>query len=838
MRLSSLVYFYRLRLRSRWVQELLALVGIAAGVALLFAAQVANTSLNGSVKQLVEATVGRAELQLSARDPHGLDAGMLERVRQIPGVRVASPLLEVRAAAVGPKGRTALTLLGADRSLGQLGGPLLKQWGHAPLPTARIIGLPDPIVDRLGIPLGGSFRMEIGGGSVRARLGASLGKRELGEVVQSPIALAPLIYAQRLSHAQGRISRILIRAEPGQLDAVKSNLESLAGDSLNLRPANFDLQLLKQAAAPTNQSTAMFAAISALVGFLFAFNAMLLTLGDRRLLIAALRTDGYSPFAVLQVVLFDALVLGAAASIIGLVVGDALSRELFSATPGYLSVAFPVGEQRIVEWYSVVISLGAGLAATLLAALMPLRDLLGNPRSEVARTDDERISRRLAILLLYLGLGCLVASLAIRPSSPVPALAAVALLVGALMLALPAIVLAKLELLSRLLGNVKSAVPMISFGELRSMPARSIALAATGALAVFGSVASQGARVDLQAGLDRSTKDVNGIADAWAAASGRTNILGTDPIRTERASSIRKLPGVRSVSEYRSGFLDFDDRRIWVLAQPISSGKQIPPSQIIDGNLALAKRRLQQGGWAVVSDGVAAEHGLGIGDRFTLPAPHPRSFRVAALTTNVGWPPGTVVVNPADYQRGWGSTDPTAFQITFKDGVTPEQGRREVERALGPASSLTVETTSAREARHRAISRQALSRLNQLSVLVLIAAILAMSAAMAGMVWQRRKRLASLKLDGFDNGTVWRALLLESAVLLGTGCLTGALFGLCGQQLLDRALETVTGFPVVSSVDIEFAFLSFALVTAVAVAIAALPGYLAARVPPAVALQD
>ena len=47
---------------------------------------------------------------------------------------------------------------------------------------------------------------------------------------------------------------------------------------------------------------------------------------------------------------------------------------------------------------------------------------------------------------------------------------------------------------------------------------------------------------------------------------------------------------------------------------------------------------------------------------------------------------------------------------------------------------------------------------------------------------------------------LWRALLFESALLLGAGCSIGALFGLYGQLLLSHALASVTGFPVVFSV--------------------------------------
>jgi putative ABC transport system permease protein len=109
---------------------------------------------------------------------------------------------------------------------------------------------------------------------------------------------------------------------------------------------------------------------------------------------------------------------------------------------------------------------------------------------------------------------------------------------------------------------------------------------------------------------------------------------------------------------------------------------------------------------------------------------------------------------------------------------------------------------------------------------------------MGSMVWQRRKQLADLKVDGFRRGELWRSLMLESALLLGTGCSIGAVFGIYGQLLLSHALATVTGFPVVFSADVSTALWSLLAVTAVAVTIVAVPGLMAARARPALNLQE
>ena len=121
----------------------------------------------------------------------------------------------------------------------------------------------------------------------------------------------------------------------------------------------------------------------------------------------------------------------------------------------------------------------------------------------------------------------------------------------------------------------------------------------------------------------------------------------------------------------------------------------------------------------------------------------------------------------------------------------------EIRRLLGRQAPLMVQSAYEREQAYRSTQRQGLSRLSQIAALVLIAAALAMAAAMGAMIWQRRPRLAGMKVDGFDQGELWRALLCESALLLGAGCSIGAVFGLYGQLLLSHALVSVTGFPVV-----------------------------------------
>ena len=117
---------------------------------------------------------------------------------------------------------------------------------------------------------------------------------------------------------------------------MRAALQALAAGRLNVEAIDYEERLFAKAAAASNQSTALFSAISALVGFLFAFNAMLLTVPQRRRLIVDLRRDGYTPRTVVAVLLLDAVVLGLVACVLGLALGEELSIHLFHANAAFL----------------------------------------------------------------------------------------------------------------------------------------------------------------------------------------------------------------------------------------------------------------------------------------------------------------------------------------------------------------------------------------------------------------------------------------------------------------------------------------------------------------------
>lgn len=834
MPVGEILFIFRARLKARvvLVQEALAVLGIAIGVALLFASQVASQSLDGSVRQLTQQLVGGTQYQIDARGPEGFPEAVMRDARALPGVGAALPLVQQQATVIGPKAQASVDLIGVDPRFARLGGPLARKFSGKELSRQRVIALPKPLAGSIGASQFEDVRLQTGTRVVETFLAATLGG-EVGGLVDSRLALAPIKYAQQLLGTGDRISRFYIKVKPGQGATAAAGLRRLAAaNHLNFVPADFDAQLFAIASAPAQQGESLFSGISAVVGFLFAFNAMLLTVGERRRLITTMRRRGTPRPMIVQALVFDALVIGLAASALGVLLGELISIELFRAQPGYLAFAFPVGSQRIVSAATFAEAVGAGLLAALVGVLAPVRDILARPLR--AQAEVERTPRGWTAARIIAGLACLAITTLIVLLRPQSAVVGVITLVIASMALLPFLFNAIVLAFDRLQRPFSGTSTRLAVGELTDplTRVRSLAIAATGAVAVFGSVAIAGAQHNLQSGLDSAAREWNRATNVWVSPSGENNTLATTPFPDAVVSKLKHLEDVRSVTVYRGGFLDLGERRLWVIAPPKQSARPIPAGQLTEGNISLTSQRLRAGGWAVLSEAVAHELHLHIGDSFTLPAPHPTTFRLAGLSTNGGWPPGAVVINSEDYARAWGSTAASALNIQVAPERSPQEARAAIADALGPDSGLAVQTASEREDQWKRISHQGLERLTQISVLVSIAAILAMAGVMTSLLWQRRERIAYLKRTGSTRGLLWRSLFFESAVLLGSGCLIGAVFGLYGQLVISHALATVTGFPITISVGAAIAIFSFIIVSATALAIVAAPGYLAVRVKP------
>jgi putative ABC transport system permease protein len=842
----ALAYLYRNRLRVHAAQELLAGLGVAVAVALISATLIANGSIASSAGEVVHTVIGPANLQVRARGPEGFSESLLGRVEHLPGVRQAAPLLEATATLVGPSGRrVSVYLAGTDLGLGTLDGlahtiprdSLSGDGISLSVATAKALQLPDAADHSESGP---SLSLLLRGHAYRRRVSAVLGKEAAGALAGARIAVMPLAELQALASQRGRISRILIRTKPGAEATARKALGAIAGGRLTVARSDQDLALLRQALGPSNQASGLFAAISALLGFLFAFNAMLLTAPERRQTVSDLRVDGTRRGAIAQMVIFQALCLGLAASAIGLLGGYALATGLFHQSTGYLSQAFTLGSSTVVGASPMLIALACGLLATCLGACAPLLDLRPGRASDAVYADDaapgNQLSAHTRNRLTMAAITLLGLASALFVLAPSAALAASVLLALATMLAVP-MALAGVMRGGGLLAERYQQLTIlpVALTGLRATTLRSMALAATGAVALFGSMALGGARSDLLRGIGQVAHRFSDNAQLWVISP--LDNQATVPFsESDYATRVAALPSVARVAAYQGSFFDWGDRRPWIIARPASDTASVLQGQILQGQTQMAAERLRQGDWIVLSKQIAEEHHVKVGGLVRIPTPTGLAgFRLAATSTNFGWPTGVMFMSTSDYTRTFATTALTALGVDLRPGAGVAESKAAVERQLGPNAGLEVITPSTRAARIESSGGEGLGQLGEIATLLLLAAILAMVAALGSNIWQQRVSLASLRLEGTRPSRLRRLLLVEALVMLGAGCATGALGGVYGQLIIDGYLEHVTGFPVATLVTAWRPLEIFLLVIVAVLALSAIPGYLASRVPPTLA---
>ncbi len=462
---------------------------------------------------------------------------------------------------------------------------------------------------------------------------------------------------------------------------------------------------------PSDQASTLFATISVLLGVLFAFGALLLTVPERRRAIADLRLLGTRRSAIVQMLLFQALCLGVAASLVGLFGGYVLSRSVLHQSSGYLNEAFTLGSHTLIGVRPAVEAALAGILATCVASAVPLLDLRrGVSLDAVYRTEGglgttlSRASRRWLALAAALALAGATFLFATAPGSALPACELLAL---ATVLAVP-LTLAAVLRGGRALAERRQRLTVlpVALASLQGTQLRSLALAGTGALALFGAVALGGARADLLRGVQRFAHSYAAEADIWAGAPG-DNQATVDFRADGLTTRIAHIQGVVGVRSFQGGFVQLDGRRAWLLARPAADERELLDGQIVAGDLASAARRLGAGGWVAVSAQIAQAAHVGVGGTLLLPTPSGNvPMRVAATTTNLAWSPGAILINESDYSRLWASTAPTALDVRLAPGQTGARTRAGARCARAVKRPARNERTGTRSEHRRADRRR------------------------------------------------------------------------------------------------------------------------------------
>jgi len=389
--------YLRARKGERFVSiiAIFSLVGIALGVATLI---VVTSVMSGFQAELVSRILGvNGHITVEAYAGQKIDdyAALVTRIRAIPGVASATPVLD---------GQALLSTEGGGARGGLVRGINLDDLRALhPISDHIVVGTlteftgDDAIV--VGIGLANAYRLRIGDSlTVISPEGAATAFGTIPRVraykvvaifdaglndYNSGVVFLPLPAAQVFFQKPGAVTGVEIRlTHPDQVAGVTGPLAALLKGlpvyARDWRHANDTIIGVLQV-----QKDTMFIVLGMIV-LVAAFNvvsSLIMLVKDKRADIAVLRTLGASSFAVMRIFLMCGAFVGVSGTVIGSVIGVVFCRNIVAVqhfvervTGGRVfdaSVFMLTELPNSVDWADVARVVALGLVLSLLATLYP-----------------------------------------------------------------------------------------------------------------------------------------------------------------------------------------------------------------------------------------------------------------------------------------------------------------------------------------------------------------------------------------------------------------------------------------------------------------------------------
>jgi putative ABC transport system permease protein len=536
-----------------------------------------------------------------------------------------------------------------------------------------------------------------------------------------------------------------------------------------------------------------------IVGLFLVYNAMAVTVAERRADIGVLRSVGATRTQVVLLFAAAAAVLGVAGSALGIPLGVAMAEVALGQAAGELSAMFlnPEVDATRVTADTALLALLAGVGTAVFAALVPAVQAAADDPARVARRTSagakgiwRRVHQLTCLALVAGGL----AGVVFRHDLP-PRVGSV----GGMLVALVGLLLSAPVVVGVLAGLCRPVVRAtcgvtvrLAFDNLTRAPGR------TGV--VVGALGAGVALMVQTAGVGRSNEEpvVEWIAqvvqaDHFVFSGTMTSANSSNsPMSAGVARDLRALPGVDRVMTVRYARPEFNDTIVYLVAVDAVDYARATRARAPEGLPDLEKFLALPGTDDVlVSDNFALRHGVGVGDTIHLPGPTgPVALRVTGTVRDYSWSRGSVFMDRARYAQLFGDDLVDICHVFLKPGSSSKP----VEEFAGRYGLFATDRAALRKFLSELIGRVYLLAYIQQIVVGAVAALGVVTALLISVL-QRKRELGLLLAVGATPGQVMGTVLAE-AVLMGVfGTALGLLIGLPMEWYVVRVvLAEETGF--------------------------------------------
>ena len=762
---------------------LLAVAGVALGVALGVAVHLINASAIGEFTTAARTLSGDADLVV--RGPlQGFDESVYPVIAALGGVGIASPALDFD---VRVPGHRALHLLAVDAFRALRIQPALfgSEFGqvHALLESDAIV-LSQSAAEELGLHAGEYLNAQAGTQLTRLHVIAVLPAAANAQRV----AFADIATAQWRLQRLGVVDRIDIRLAPGANAAtVAANIAALLPPGVQVSDTDEQSRQAEGMTRAYRVNLNMLALVALFTGSFLVFATQALTIVQRRGEIAILRVLGLTRGGTMRILLAESIFIGAVGSALGIALGFALAHFALhrfggDLGAGYFSgVAVELHPDPLVVAAYFVLGIVAAVAGCALPAWTAASSAPAPALKAAAALESAGKARPHWPGFALVAVAVPLALLPAFAELPVGGYAAVAaLLAGALWLA-PAVA----ETILQRLPSPRAAVALIAVQQLRGTNSQ-LGISISAIVVSFSLMAAMLIMIgSFRGSLEDWLRDIL-PADAYirAGGAGQTGFLDTSTLR-----AVAALPAVARVSGVRIQELRLQPERapVTLLARDFDpAGAEALP--------LLAGRSLPRRGdlppvW--ISESAADLYGWSAGSEVTLPlGGNEVRYAVAGVWRDYTRQNGTLLIERAHYVAITGDERVNDVWVWLGAGKSVAMLNAELNRVLGGAGLVDVRDAAGIRSASLALFDRTFAVTYLLEAVAVLIGLFGISVGFSSQVLARRAEFGMLRHVGVTRGQIAALLgiegLLAGCIGVAYGLVTGAAISVVLIHVINR----------------------------------------------------
>ena len=370
-------------LAQRKLRSVLTAVAVLLGVAMIAGTYVQTDRIHAAFGDIASTGATGIDAVVTAHDAFNSGLGpsqtfgedVLTRVRAVPQVAAAQgQLYEMGSLVVGGKAvgsNFAPSLVLSWR--GERFSPLQFVAGGPPRRKGDVV-LNTRLAQDQHLRIGQVVGLSTRTGVKRVRVAGIADYGDATSLGGATLVVPRLADMRRWFDRRGRLTTVVAAARPGVTpERLAAAVQAVLPQGLDVRTGAQDAakatKEANDALAFLSPALLAFAGAALLVGAFIIFNTFSITVAQRTREFALLRSLGATRRQILAAVALEALVIGSAASALGLLAGLGFAAAL-GALFDAAGFGIPASGVHLAA-RTIVVSLGVGIGVTLLAALVP-----------------------------------------------------------------------------------------------------------------------------------------------------------------------------------------------------------------------------------------------------------------------------------------------------------------------------------------------------------------------------------------------------------------------------------------------------------------------------------